>query len=107
MISGIPISFLKDADAEAFVRDCASALSPNGCVLIYQVSPRVLPLLKANFRKVKWKMELGNFPPYQVFLAQAPSRPQSQKSGDSITASPSSGLSTLAMHRGSLSESTD
>lgn len=102
IVSGIPISFLPPEDADRFIDDCAAALSPRGKLVIYQVSPKVHRLLKPRFREVRWNLEMANLPPYQVFVAQAPSMPQSQKSGESATPRAPEASSSFTMHRGSI-----
>lgn len=70
VISSIPLSFLKDSDRKELIRNTHSSLAHGGRFVIYQYSLLVLPFLKKTFRKVRYRLELRNVPPYFVMVGE-------------------------------------
>lgn len=70
-VSGIPFSFISTAQAEHLLESTRKLLRPGGRFVVYQNSPRVLPLLKAHFASVKLTFEPRNIFPYFIMVASS------------------------------------
>lgn len=72
VVSGIPFSTLR-AEARGTVLDAVSAaLHPDGHLLVYQHSGRVLPLLQRRFATVTREIEWRNPVPMRLFRCREP-----------------------------------
>lgn len=67
VVAGIPFSTIPDVDRAAILRATHRALTPDGALLIYQFSPKVLADLQAIFSDVERGFEPLNIPPAQLF----------------------------------------
>lgn len=70
ILSGIPLSFLPSKQRRKILAQTRRLLNENGCLIIYQTSPFLYPLLKEYFSSLKTTIVLRNFPPYWIFTAQ-------------------------------------
>jgi phospholipid N-methyltransferase len=67
VVSGIPLSTLPDSGREEILRSTHRVLSPEGALLVYQFSPKVLPDLRRIFSRVNRSFEPLNVLPAQIF----------------------------------------
>ena len=67
VISGIPFSTMPHDMRETILRRTHSVLHPQGALLVYQFSRKVLPHLERTFRHVRRDFELRNILPAQIF----------------------------------------
>lgn len=70
VISGIPFSFLKRTERLEIFKNTHDSLADGGRFVVYQTSLLVLPILKKNFRKVRYRLELRNIPPYFIMTGE-------------------------------------
>lgn len=70
IISGIPFSFLKTAERKEVIKNTHDGLIGGGRFIVYQTSLLILGLLKKNFRKVRYRLELRNLPPYFIMVGE-------------------------------------
>lgn len=70
VISGIPFSFLKKAERKEVVKNTHDGLAEGGRFIVYQTSLLALPILKKNFKKVRYRLELRNLPPYFIMMGE-------------------------------------
>lgn len=69
IVSGIPLSFLKQDTRMQFLTDVTTCLRRHGQFVTYQVSPVSLLDLREHFRRVDVSFDARNLPPY--FIASA------------------------------------
>lgn len=67
IISGIPYSFLPEAERRRVVAESRHALKPEGSLLVFQYTRTVLPCLQSSFRSVKLNFQLFNILPALIF----------------------------------------
>ena len=67
VVSGVPMSLLDLAGRRRILEAVRNALKADGRFVAYQVTPKLIPLLKERFRRVEVRFELRNFPPLFVF----------------------------------------
>lgn len=70
VISNIPASFLKPSERKLLIENTHKGLVDGGRFIFYQYSPLILPTLKRMFKKVSYSLEIINFPPYFVMIAE-------------------------------------
>lgn len=70
VISSIPFSFIKTAQRKKFIAETSDAITSGGRFIVYQYSLLVLPLMKKVFKKVRYKLEVRNIPPYFVMVGE-------------------------------------
>lgn len=70
VISGIPFSFLKPAERREVMKNTSTGLADGGRFILYQTSLLMLGLLKKNFKKVRYYLELRNMPPYFIMIGE-------------------------------------
>ncbi len=68
VISGIPFSTLKDDVRRDILLSTREVLQPDGALLVYQFSPKVLPYLQQTFPTVVRGFEPFNVLPAQLFF---------------------------------------
>jgi phospholipid N-methyltransferase len=68
VISGIPFSTLKDGVRRSILTSTREILQPDGALLVYQFSPKVLPYLQQTFPTVIRGFEPLNVLPAQLFF---------------------------------------
>jgi phospholipid N-methyltransferase len=67
IISGIPYSFIPEAERRRVVAESRHALKPEGSLLVFQYTRTVLPCLQSSFRSVKLNFQLFNILPALIF----------------------------------------
>jgi phospholipid N-methyltransferase len=67
VISGIPFSTIPEDTREAILRSTREALRPQGALIVYQFTRRILPSLERVFGPVKRDFEPRNILPAQLF----------------------------------------
>ncbi|MGM0537426.1 MAG: class I SAM-dependent methyltransferase [Pseudomonadota bacterium] len=70
VLAGIPFSTMPAGSRESILMRSLEALSPQGCMLIYQFSSRVLPDLRRVFSSVECDFELLNVLPARLYCCQ-------------------------------------
>ncbi|WP_347709840.1 class I SAM-dependent methyltransferase [Halomonas gemina] len=70
VLAGIPFSTMPAESRESILMRSLEALSPQGSMLIYQFSSRVLPDLRRVFSKVECDFELLNVLPARLYCCQ-------------------------------------
>lgn len=70
VISGIPLSFLKSRQRKELIQNTSQNIAERGKFILYQTSLIILPVLKKYFKKVTYKLELRNLPPYFIMVAE-------------------------------------
>lgn len=71
VISGIPFSFFNSKERHFIARQTFQMLSEHGRFILYQFSPLMLPYLREYFKKkIKLSLEVRNFPPYFIMVAE-------------------------------------
>lgn len=68
VISGIPFSTLPEEERERILITTRDVLQPQGALLVYQFSSRVLPALQRVFSSVRRGFEPLNVLPAQIFV---------------------------------------
>ena len=68
VISGIPFSTLPAATRSEILASTRTVLQPDGAMLVYQFSPKVLPYLQQTFPRVIRAFEPFNVLPAQLFF---------------------------------------
>ncbi|OGW49453.1 MAG: methyltransferase [Nitrospirae bacterium GWC2_57_9] len=67
VVSGIPLSTIRDCEREEILLSTHRVLQPEGALLVYQFSPKVLPDLRRIYSRVTRSFEPLNVLPAQVF----------------------------------------
>jgi phospholipid N-methyltransferase len=67
IVSGIPLSTVPDRERERILLSTHRVLLPQGALLVYQFSPKVLPDLRRIFSRVTRSFEPLNILPAQIF----------------------------------------
>lgn len=70
VVSGIPLSTIRDRDREQILVSTRRVLDPQGALLVYQFSPKVLPDLRRIYSRVTRSFEPLNVLPAQVFYCE-------------------------------------
>ncbi len=71
VISGIPFSFFNSNERHIIAKQTFQKLSEHGRFILYQVSPLMFPYLKKYFKKkINLSLEVRNFPPYFIMVAE-------------------------------------
>jgi phospholipid N-methyltransferase len=71
VVSGIPFSFLNSNERHLIAKQTFQKLSEHGRFILYQFSPLMFPYLKKYFKKkIDLSLELRNFPPYLIIVAE-------------------------------------
>lgn len=68
VVAGIPFSMLPDAQRQRILQATRDVLQPEGALLVYQFSPRVLPHLERVFSEVRRGFEPLNVLPARLFV---------------------------------------
>ncbi|MBE0598410.1 MAG: methyltransferase domain-containing protein [Desulfuromonadales bacterium] len=68
VISGIPFSTLPEPTRREILQTTREVLQPDGALLVYQFSPKVLPSLRQTFSTVVRSFEPLNILPAQLFF---------------------------------------
>lgn len=69
ILSGLPFSSLRPADAAQVMAASAAALRPGGTFCAYQMRTAIEPLLDRHFRTVRARREWRNVPPCRLYWA--------------------------------------
>jgi phospholipid N-methyltransferase len=70
VVSGIPFSMLPAAVRRRVLRATSRVLQPHGAFLLFQFSPKVLPDLRQEFRRVRRGFEPRNIPPALLYFCR-------------------------------------
>lgn len=81
ILTGVPFSTLKDAEAEAIMRETALALKPSGLLAAYQMCTAIRPLIYRHFAHVEYGFEWWNIPPCHLYWATKPLSSEAKGSG--------------------------
>ncbi len=68
VISGIPFSTIEEEQRREILQTTRDVLQPDGALLVYQFSPKVLPSLQQTFSRVVRAFEPLNVLPAQLFF---------------------------------------
>ncbi|PMR72479.1 class I SAM-dependent methyltransferase [Billgrantia endophytica] len=68
VVAGIPFSTMPADCRERILQGSREALMPEGAMLVYQFSPKVLPALRQIFSAVECGFEPINIPPAKVYF---------------------------------------
>jgi len=74
ILTGLPFSTLEAGEADAIMRETASALAPGGLLAAYQMRTAVRPLIDRYFAAVRHGYEWWNLPPCHLYWAKGPRR---------------------------------
>ncbi|WP_404478792.1 class I SAM-dependent methyltransferase [Novosphingobium sp. BL-52-GroH] len=74
ILTGLPFSTLDAPEADAIMRETASALAPGGLLAAYQMRTAVRPLIDRYFAAVRHGYEWWNLPPCHLYWAKGPHR---------------------------------
>lgn len=69
VVSGIPFTFLSYSDRDRIVAATRDGLKPGGRFIVYQNSPRMMPILRKSFDDVFCVFEVRNVFPYFIMVA--------------------------------------
>jgi len=84
IISGLPFSTLKPAQAKTIVEGSASILTRHGVFAAYQMRTSIRPLLRQHFFSVRTDHEWWNMPPCHIYWASNPRRPCASKPAEHL-----------------------
>lgn len=72
ILTGLPFSTLDAGQADAIMRETASALASGGLLAAYQMRTAIRPLIDRYFTRVRHGYEWWNLPPCHLFWANDP-----------------------------------
>ncbi len=67
IISGIPYTTISDEIRRDILKQTRELLHPDGALLVYQFTRKVLPYLESNFASVEQNVQLLNILPARIF----------------------------------------
>ena len=70
VVSSVPFTYFKPSEKEEVIRNTHREMVEGGVFIVYQYTPLVRPILRKLFKKVFTKLELRNFPPSFIMVAE-------------------------------------
>ena len=70
VISSLPMALFNKIERKELIKNTYEGLNHGGRFIVCQYSLLVLSLLKKNFKKIHYSLELRNLPPYFVIIGE-------------------------------------